>query len=255
MGQLTPNQKIANMTGYKEEEIGVIKSTVAKGTTDTELAYFLSVAKSTGLSPFLKEVWAYKDGKGNLIVLAGRDGFLKKAQESPNWNGMSSSEVCENDKFELDIPSAVIKHSPNFKDRGKIMGAYAIVKPKGCDLPTVEWADFKTYDKGQYIWKQFPSAMIKKVAEANALKKAFGINGLQSEYDFHEQNNIVVPIAEVKEDKDNMIAVKRKIVDGLAVYQGDDKDMIMEMCKEKSKSNEFTYEFAQSVAQSLGVEL
>lgn len=255
MNGLTVNQKIANMTGYREEEVGVIKNTVAKGTTDTELAYFLSVAKSTGLNPFLKEVWAYKDGKGNLIVLAGRDGFLKKAQESPNWNGMSSSEVCENDKFELDIPSAIIKHSPSFKNRGKIIGAYAIVKPKNCDLPTVEWADFDTYNKGQYIWKQFPAAMIKKVAEANALKKAFGINGLQSEYDFHEQNNIIVPITEVKEDKDDMIAIKRKIVDALAIYQGEDKAEILEMCKEKSKANEFTFEFAQSVAETLGVEL
>ena len=36
--------------------------------------------------------------------------------------------------------------------------------------------------------------MIKKVAETHALKKGFGISGIQSEYDFQEKNGIAIPI-------------------------------------------------------------
>ncbi len=36
--------------------------------------------------------------------------------------------------------------------------------------------------------------MIKKVAESHALKKAFGISGIQSEYDFNFNDNKATPI-------------------------------------------------------------
>ena len=187
--------KIALLTGFKSEEIAIIKSTVAKGVSNTELAYFLNIAKSVNLSPFRKEIWCYKDNKGNLLVFAGRDGFLKRAQESSLWNGMTSSEVCANDFFEMDIANAVIIHKPNFKDRGEIIGAYAIVRPKGCDLATVEWADIKTYDKKQFTWSTHKAEMIKKVAEIHALKKAFGITVLQSDMDWEIKDNVVIPIS------------------------------------------------------------
>jgi len=245
-------QKIHEMTGYSYNEIALVKNTIAKGTTDIELGYFLNIAKSTGLNPFMKELWCYKDGKGNLLVFAGRDGFLKKAQESNLWNGMTSAEVCMNDEFEMDVPSATIKHKPNFKDRGAIIGAYAIVKPKGCEYPTVEFVDMKTYDKGFNAWKSHAAEMIKKVAETHALKKAFGITGLQSEYDFQVKDNIVVELQGAKSTIEQM---QEKIIDALEKYNGLDRDTIREMCVAKRKAGEFTEEFARSVAEMIGFEL
>ena len=63
---------------YSKEQIQVIKNSVAKGTTDTELQYFLMVCKSTNLNPVMKEIWCYKDKQDNHLVFAGRDGFLSK---------------------------------------------------------------------------------------------------------------------------------------------------------------------------------
>ena len=97
--------------------------------------------------------------------------------------------------FEMDIANAVIIHKPNFKDRGEIIGAYAIVRPKGCDLATVEWADIKTYDKKQFTWSTHKAEMIKKVAEIHALKKAFGITILQSDLDWEIKGNVAIPVA------------------------------------------------------------
>jgi len=242
--------KIARMTGFTEEEVAVVKNTVAKKTTNTELAFFLNVCKSVELNPFLKEIWCYKDNKENLLVFAGRDGFLKKAQTSPLWNGMTSSDVRENDKFEMDIPNAKVIHTTNGKERGKIIGAYAIVKPKNCEFPTIEWADFHTYNKSQFTWSTHPSEMIKKVAETHALKKAFGITGLNSEYDFEIKNETAIPVE--TELTETEIAVKN-VIDELDKYEGKDKDELKRQCAEKQMKGEFTIEFANSILRKIGL--
>jgi hypothetical protein len=84
----------------------------------------------------------------------------------------------------MDIPNATVRHTYGWKERGTIVGAYAICKPKGCDIATIEWVEMKPYDKGTNTWKSDPAAMIKKVAETHCLKKAYGLSGLASEYDF-----------------------------------------------------------------------
>jgi len=183
------SDQVAN--AYTPEQIGVIQKNVAKNTNGAELAYFLNVCKTMELNPFNKEVWCYKDNRNNLLIFAGRDGFLSKAQRHPKYNGIRSCEVCENDKFEMDIANAEIVHKPNVKDRGAIIGAYAIAFRLNGE-PTIEWSDFKTYNKGYNTWKTHPAEMIKKVAESHALKKAFGISGLQVEYDFSEENGVAV---------------------------------------------------------------
>lgn len=186
---------IATNSQFSPGEIDIIKSTVAKGTTDTELSYFLILAKSLGLNPFNKEIWCYKDGKGNLLTFAGRDGFLVAAQKQAVYNGLRSGYVCANDKvFSMDIPNAVVEHKFDNKPRGPYVGAYAIAFRKGAEA-TVVWVDFNTFNKGYNVWKSNPGEMIIKVAEAHALKKAFGLSGVDiaETYDF-EKETFAVPI-------------------------------------------------------------
>lgn len=184
MSEIVKKDTLIERYGLDKQQIDVVKSTVAKGTTDMELAYFLSVAKSYELSPFKKEVWCYKDNKGNLLVFAGRDGHLAAAQKDLRWNGIASSEVRAKDTFSADIPNGKINHLYGFGDRGEIVGAYAICRPKGCEIATIEVVAFDVYNKGYNTWKSDPAAMIKKVAETHCLKKAYGLSGLASEYDF-----------------------------------------------------------------------
>jgi len=241
-------QKIASFTSFKEEEIAIIKNTVAKGTTDSELAFFLSICSSVHLNPMMKEIWCYKDGRGNLLTFAGRDGFLKIAQKSDRWNGMTSSEVCEKDTFEMDIPNAKITHVNKGKDRGGIIGAYAIVKPKGAEYATVEWADIKVYNKGQFVWSSHTADMIKKVAEIHALKKAFGITVLQSDIDFTVKDEIAMPLIAEKSEIDTLT---QQVIDALDFYQGDDKPTLQKMCADKKASGEFTVEFAKGILNTI----
>jgi len=243
--------KISKVTGFSSDEVAIVKANIAKGVNDSELAYFLNVCKTVELNPFIKEIWAYKDNRGNLLVFAGRDGFLTKAQRSPTYNGLRSSEVREKDSFTADIPKGIINHTFGFKDRGPIVGAYAIVFRKDGE-PTVETVEFSRYNRNFGAWKTHPEAMIKKVAETNALKKAFGISGIQSEYDYNVKNDIALPIETQKTDIEK---AQRKIIEALDTYQGEDKADIQELCKSKVQAGEFDMEFAKNIAKQLNLEL
>lgn len=251
------NEKLSSMTGFSTEEIGVIKNTIAKGTTDTELAYFLSVCKAVNLNPFLKMIWCFKDKRGNLLIFAGRDGYLEIAQRDSRWTGMASSYVCEKDTFTMNVTEGKVSHSYGV-DRGKIIGAYCIIKPKGIDTPTIEWAslsEYKPKNASEYSpWSTTEGIMIQKVAEVHALKKAFGISGLNSEYDFEVVKETAIPVGELNL-KSETDTVKAKIIEALATYEGEDKEEIKAMCIEKSQANEFTPEFAKEIAIKLKIEL
>ncbi len=184
--------KIADRNNMSSNEVEVIHRSVAKGTDLDELNYFLNVSASVGMSPFNKEIWCYKDNRNNLLVFAGRDGFLRKAQENPAFNGVRSCDIRENDTFSIDVANNVIEHKVDMKNRGSIIGAYAIVFRKGGE-PTIELAEFSAYDKGYNAWKTHPAEMIKKVAESHALKKAFGISGIQCEYDYDTDSGVAIP--------------------------------------------------------------
>jgi len=243
--------KISKVSGFSPEEVAIVKSNIAKGVNDNELLYFLNVCKTVGLNPFIKEIWCYKDDRGNLLVFAGRDGFLAKAQQSPLYNGLRSSEVREKDEYLADIPNGKITHTFSFGDRGVIVGAYAFAFRKNGE-PTVESVDFSRYNKGYAAWKTHPEDMIKKVAETKALKKAFGISGIQSEYDYNVKSDVAIPIETQKSDIEK---AQRKIIEALDTYQGEDKKDIQEICKSKAQAGEFDMEFAKNIANQLTLEL
>ena len=239
-------EKISKLTNYSIEEVAVVKANLARNVNDSELAYFLNVCKTVGLNPFNREVWCYKDNKNNLLIFAGRDGFLAKAQKSPRFDGIRSSEVCENDVFEMDIANNKITHTPNYKEpRGKIIGAYALVFRKDGE-PTIEWAEDSVYNKGRFTWETHHAEMIKKVAETHALKKAFGISGIQAEYDFDVKNDVAVPIdTEIKE-----LSTEEELVAGL---QNDVNELIRN-AEPQIKKKYLTKMMNESKERSLSVD-
>lgn len=223
-------QQTSAISQFSNEDIDIIKNSVAKGTSDPELKYFLAVAASTGLNPFAKEIWCYKSGN-DMLIFAGRDGFLANAQRKPDFKGIRSSYVCEGDKFKMNMVSGHIEHEFTQANRGNIVGAYAIVKRDGMDT-FIAWADFKEFNKGYNAWKTNPGSMIKKVAEAHALKQAYSLNGVDSEHDYDFQRNTFAPATEdadfteieapavivVPEEIYNAIADAQSIEDVTAIY-------------------------------------
>jgi phage recombination protein Bet len=145
------------------EMIETLKQTVCKGATDAQFRMFVEVCKATGLNPFLKEIW-YIPSVG---VMAGRDGYLRVANEHPQFDGMSTTV----DRDEKGVP---IKATCSVwrKDRGH---------PITCE------AYYNEYKKAGSVWSTYPSAMISKVAEVLALKRSFAINGVVTEEEIGQQ--------------------------------------------------------------------
>lgn len=165
---------------YSGQMIDSIKSTVAKNATDEELYMFLKIASMYQLNPFMKEIWFAKTDKGQLMIMTSRDGYRKLAMRDRNFVKCHSSAVYENDEFEIEMDMgdiSAIKHKFTAKDRGALKGAYAYLKTKnGEDL--FSYMDYREYDQRNSVWKKYPSAMIRKVAENDVYKRFVNINGL-----------------------------------------------------------------------------
>lgn len=157
------------LVDYKSREvIDTLKATVAKGASDAQLAQFVEVCKATGLNPFLREIWCIA---ATNTIMTSRDGYLTVANRSPHFDGMETA--VERD------------------DKGWPVKAVCTVWRKDRSHPVKCEAYFNEYNKpASQVWKQYPSAMIMKVAEALALKRSFAINGLVTQEEISEEPSV-----------------------------------------------------------------
>ena len=162
------------LISFSQKEIETIKRTVASDANTDELRMFLHIAKTYGLDPFNKEIFFWKI-KGKPTIMTSRDGYLKIADRHEEYNGLVSDVVRENDKFRRKAQGINHEYGTN---RGDIIGAYALVYRKDREYPVYVFAPFQEYFAGTRVWSQYPSAMILKVAESMALKRAFTVSGL-----------------------------------------------------------------------------
>lgn len=180
---------------WDDRQIAVIANTVAIGATAAQLHMFLEVAAKYELDPLTKEIWCAVPKKNGaydterVLIMVGRDGFLKMAQRSGEFEGMQSDVVREGDKFTVEFSTErtatsdrKVRHTYGTK-RGAIIGAWCIVHRRG-RKPTYFWAPWEDYAPDtdyRSPWKKQKSAMILKVAEVNALRRAFSITGVYIE--------------------------------------------------------------------------
>ncbi|OCL28640.1 hypothetical protein U472_00345 [Orenia metallireducens] len=182
------NSQVADNSLIKslEEKKDVIKRTVAKGANNDEFEMFMHLAKQYGLDPFQKEIFFWKYGS-DPTIMTSRDGYLKIANNHPQFDGHVADVVHENDSFEKLMDG--VKHTYNLKNRGKIIGAYCLVYRKDRKFPVYVFAPYEEYKKSSQVWRQYASAMILKCAESMALKRAFSVSGLVSREEIGYEDN------------------------------------------------------------------
>ncbi|MBR2208101.1 MAG: recombinase RecT [Synergistaceae bacterium] len=229
---------------WTKDQINTIKNTVAVGANDSELKMFLNIAAKYELDPFLREIWFANMGSRNTIM-TGRDGYLKIANRDPNFDGMKSDVVHAGDKFIKDGDD--VKHAYNMINRGPIVGAYAIVFRKDRKHPTYCFAPYNEYNKGVNVWRQYPSAMIVKVAETMALKRAFSISGLVTEEEIGD-GEIVKTSTEQKDAELKRKEAIRGLWNEFVKTCGDDARLIMGEITGKNSSSEYTDEDIATLA-------
>ena|GEM_PF-486885 len=196
--QVEQNQDL--VIQWTAEQANTIRNTVAQNANDDELKMFLHLSQTYGLDPFAKEIWFIKMG-ATPTIMTSRDGYLKIANNRPDYKGLKSDVVYEGDLFKR--VGNDVDHQYSVNKRGGIVGAYALVYRKNMQVPTYVFAPFKDYNKGSSIWKTYPHAMILKVAESMALKRAFSLSGLVSreELDIQQEEEKMPIEAEIVKDE------------------------------------------------------
>lgn len=148
-----------------------IREIFAQNVSDLEFEAFVELGRSTGLNPFRGEIKCIKYGSSPAQTFVARDGYRIIALKHSEYDYHQCDTVYENDDFR--VKDGCIDHSYTLKDRGKIVGAYCIVKRKSASRHVYAYVKFSEYNTGKSTWSAKPDVMIKKVAEAMGLRAAF----------------------------------------------------------------------------------
>jgi phage recombination protein Bet len=163
-GTLTPIQP-----KYSNDELLLLRHVIAKDCTEPEFKLMMYMAKTYGLDPLVKQIWAIKRNERDAaLIMVGRDGMLAIAHRSGQFDGMNSGVNYVKDKEGKEIPVTAwceiwrkdMAHS--FKTEVRFD---EYVQP----IP-------KSGYKG--LWQTKPSVMLIKVAESVCLRKAFSVSGV-----------------------------------------------------------------------------
>jgi phage recombination protein Bet len=150
------------VVGYTPEQMGLIRSQIAKGCSDGEIALFCHVARIRGLDPFAKQIYAIQRG-GQMTIMVGIDGLRVLASRGGKYRGSGDTQWCGPDGAWVDV---WLQKTPPAAARVAVMHA-------DYDRPIVEVATMAEYGQQGGLWRSHPSVMLAKCAEARALRRAF----------------------------------------------------------------------------------
>jgi recombination protein RecT len=170
------------------EDVKTIHETIAKDCNESQFRLFMAVAKAADANPMLQEIHPSVYG-GKLTWQFGIDYHIRKAKETPGFNGYDVQLVHEQDTFKMHQERAedgryftvIDEHSWSFP-RGKVVGGYALAYKEGFPPFSVlmETTEVEHYQKSQIgmqktMWTNNFNDMFKKHMVKRAMKAAFGL--------------------------------------------------------------------------------
>lgn len=142
--------------------------------TDQEVVMFLELCKAQKLNPFVKDAYLIKYGNQAAQIVTGKDVFIKRAYENPNFDGMRAGVVILKKDGSLEYREGSLK-LPNETLVGGWCEVY--LKDKRCPAKAVvsfdEYAGKKANGQLNSMWANKGATMIRKVAQSQALREAF----------------------------------------------------------------------------------
>lgn len=149
-----------------ESKIRSLQETIMpKGTTESDLVFFIEYCKRTGLDPISRQIYAMAIGN-KLSIQTSIDGFRLIASRSSEYAGQQSF-WCGDDGIWVDV----------WLEATKPRASKVEVYRKGYAVPITAialWNEYqRTNNHKTSIWDKMPALMLAKCAEALALRKAF----------------------------------------------------------------------------------
>lgn len=147
--------------------------------SDADVVRFAMLCKAQGLNPWVNDAYCVgydtQDGaKFNLIT--SHQAFLKRAEASPQYDGMRSGVVVQVGDGEP------IKREGDLVYKGEtLVGGWAEVYRKDRLVPSSDALSLAVFSTGRSRWKDDPAGQICKCAEASAVRKAYpsSLSGLR----------------------------------------------------------------------------
>lgn len=194
----TKNNIVSIRGNYTDEQVELVKNTVAPKATNDELSLFLYQANKTGLDPLARQIvfQKFESNKGDdqIAIITTIDGYRLIAERSGKFAG-TTKPVYEGEK-ELKYKE---QEDGKWVDKKKIVPEKATVVARKIvggqvinDFATGEarWDEFYKDGKPGFNWRKMPYHMLAKVAEALALRKAFPAE-LSGVYTQEEMTNTI----------------------------------------------------------------
>jgi phage recombination protein Bet len=165
---------------YSQEQIELIKNTVAKGATNDELKLFFVIAARTGLDVFTKQIHFVKRG-GQGTIQTGIDGYRAIAERTKTLAGIDDAEYDSEDQAHPKKASVTV---------------YRLIEGQKVSFSaSARWDEYVPQAGQDFMWKKMPYLMLGKVAEALALRKAFpnDLSGLYTHEEMEQAGSEGIP--------------------------------------------------------------
>lgn len=203
--------------------------------TDQEILMFLELCKAQNLNPFIRDAYLVKYRNSPAQIIVGKDVFIKRAYDNPNFNGMKAGVVVIDKNGELKEREGALKLPGE-----DLVGGWCEVYLKDKDFPVRSVPSFEEYaqktkeGKLNSMWSNKGATMIRKVAQSQALREAFPkeLRGLYQEEEMGVNKNLPQKPIEVGKASTDQKQVILKLASMKGLYSYDDK-------KDTSKLEEF----------------
>ncbi|MEX2805018.1 phage recombination protein Bet [Streptococcus sp. H31] len=140
--------------------------------SDKQVGQALSLIKGRNLNPLANEVYivAYKKKSGGteFSLIVSKEAFLRRAAQSPNYEGFEAGVVAVDDEGVMHERKGAL-----LLPGDTLVGGWARVYRKNFKVPVEIFVSREEYDKKQSTWNAMPATMIRKTALVNALREAF----------------------------------------------------------------------------------
>jgi phage recombination protein Bet len=137
--------------------------------TEAEFVSCCLVAREHALNPLTKEIYFMRDKHGNIQAIVGVDGWIKKCNEHPQFDGLEFEHVHDNDGAPVSVKARIFR-----KDRTRAVEVTEYLK----ECVQVRKADGP--------WQSHPNRMLRHRALCQCARLAFGFAGIMDRDEFDQ---------------------------------------------------------------------